>query len=116
MGEAAVYKSFGRAVATRRRHTKLSQAEVAERIGMSRASLANIEAGRQRVFLHQVLALAGALGLESAHEIVPAKSIGSSEDFSGRTMVTSVGRFTSQQRIQIDKVVNSMAADIFKDK
>jgi transcriptional regulator with XRE-family HTH domain len=71
--EGAIYKAFGRAVAERRRAIPKTQEQVAREIGMSRASLANIERGSQKVFLHQILALTKALELESSHEIVPTK-------------------------------------------
>jgi transcriptional regulator with XRE-family HTH domain len=43
----------------------LTQADVAKQIGLTRASLANIESGRQKVLLHQVYRLADALRLDS---------------------------------------------------
>ena len=69
-----IYRDFGRAVAARRRSAKMTQEQVALAIGLSRASLANIERGNQKVFLHQILALTDALGLQSSHEIVPSKA------------------------------------------
>lgn len=51
-----------------------TQLNVAQQIGLSRASLANIERGEQKVFLHQILALSEALELESSHEIVPSRA------------------------------------------
>lgn len=73
MEEQAIYRAFGRAVAERRRAIGKTQEQVAKAIGLSRASLANIERGSQKVFLHQVMALSRALGLQSAHEIVPSQ-------------------------------------------
>lgn len=72
--EGAIYRAFGQAVAARRRAIPKTQEQVAREIGLSRASLANIERGSQKVFLHQILALSKALDLESAHEIVPTKA------------------------------------------
>jgi transcriptional regulator with XRE-family HTH domain len=72
--EGAIYKAFGRGVAQRRRAIPKTQEQVAREIGLSRASLANIERGSQKVFLHQILALTKALELESSHEIVPTKA------------------------------------------
>lgn len=42
----------------------LTQRAVAERAGLSRASVANVEAGRQNLGLLQLEALAGALGVQ----------------------------------------------------
>jgi transcriptional regulator with XRE-family HTH domain len=52
---------FGERVATIR-HTKgFSQTLLAERAGVSRATIANIELGKQNVLLHQVYSLSRAL-------------------------------------------------------
>jgi transcriptional regulator with XRE-family HTH domain len=75
VNEGTIYRAFGQAVASRRRALGKTQKEVAEKLGLSRASLANIERGEQRVFLHHVLAFVDALELESAHEIVPARAV-----------------------------------------
>ena len=58
-----IYAALGRSVRTRREQLRLTQADLSARIGLSRASIANIEAGRQAVLLHQFLALAEALSL-----------------------------------------------------
>lgn len=72
--EGVIYRAFGRAVAERRNAISKTQEQVAREIGLSRASLANIERGSQKVFLHQILALTEALGLQSSHEIVPTRA------------------------------------------
>lgn len=66
-----------------------TQLAVANEIGLSRASLANIERGEQKVFLHQVMALTEALELESSHEIVPSRA--APLDDSPRSSVTLSG-------------------------
>jgi transcriptional regulator with XRE-family HTH domain len=73
MAEEVIYKAFGRAVATRRRKLELTQAELAARVGMSRASVANIESGRQSVLLHHVYGLAEALQIAKVSDLLPAK-------------------------------------------
>lgn len=42
----------------------MTQAALAAQVGLSRASIANIERGRQSVLLHNALDLASALGLQ----------------------------------------------------
>ena len=56
-----IYATLGRRVRTRREDLRLTQAELSAKIGLSRASIANIEGGRQAVLVHQFLALAEAL-------------------------------------------------------
>lgn len=67
-----LYEAFGEAVATRRRALGLTQVELARRVGMSRASLANIECGRQNVLLHHACNLASALDLSDVGDLLPA--------------------------------------------
>ena len=71
MPELSIYSALGRAIAARRRALELSQDQVARRAGFSRASLANIERGRQNVYLHHIMAIAEALELSSARDLIP---------------------------------------------
>lgn len=66
-----LYRRLGRAVAERRGELGLTQSDVAERLGLSRASLANLESGRQRIMVHQLFALVNALKLKSILDLVP---------------------------------------------
>jgi transcriptional regulator with XRE-family HTH domain len=69
-----IYGTFGSAVATRRKALDLTQAQLAGRVQMSRASIANIESGRQSVLLHHVYALASALELTKVTDLLPPPS------------------------------------------
>lgn len=71
MNEWSIYSALGEAVATRRKAMRLTQAQVATKVGISRASIANIESGRQKVLLHQVYLLAEALKLPSIMSLLP---------------------------------------------
>lgn len=71
MSGEAIYKAFGQAVATRRKGLKLTQAALAARVGISRASIANIESGRQNVLLHQAYRLAEALQFAKVSDLLP---------------------------------------------
>lgn len=71
MSDDAIYRAFGQAVATRRKGLNLTQATLAARVGISRASIANIESGRQNVLLHHVYALAAALDFTKVGELLP---------------------------------------------
>ncbi len=59
-----IYERVGRNVAGRRREIGLSQTELAERCGLTRGSIANIESGRQRPTLHTLSDIAGALEVD----------------------------------------------------
>ncbi|MDY7092610.1 MAG: helix-turn-helix transcriptional regulator [Acidobacteriota bacterium] len=73
------YSDFGQRLAQARRRSgrELTQHELAERIGLSRSSLANIERGRQRVHLHVLVRLAEALEMPPS-ELLPTSSRGGS--------------------------------------
>lgn len=60
------YAELGLRLRRARTAAGLTQAELAERVGMSRAAVANIERGHQRVAAHQLVALAAAVGAEPA--------------------------------------------------
>ncbi len=66
-----IYKAFGARVRARRDDLELTQLELSKRIGLTRGSVANIEAGRQSVLLHQFLDIAAALDLPP-DQLVPA--------------------------------------------
>lgn len=53
------------------RHGKLTQAVLGEQIGLSRTAITNIECGRQRLLVDQLVDIADALGVAAA-ELLPA--------------------------------------------
>jgi transcriptional regulator with XRE-family HTH domain len=66
-----IYKNLGRRIrALRKESLRLTQEQLAKRVGISRASLANIEAGRQQVLVHHLFALASALDLDSPVQLL----------------------------------------------
>lgn len=56
----------GALLASRRKHLKMSQAEVAARIGLSQNRLSVLESNPATLTVKQLLALLGTLGLEVA--------------------------------------------------
>ncbi len=66
-----LYRRLGRAVADKRRRLGLTQSAVADKLGLSRASIANLENGRQRIMVHQLFALVNILRLKSILDLVP---------------------------------------------
>jgi transcriptional regulator with XRE-family HTH domain len=78
MNRESIYRHIGTVVRKGRRKYKprLTQEALAQRIGISRASLANIETGRQSVLVHQLYALAAALDLAPADFLLPASDPG----------------------------------------
>lgn len=78
MNPESIYRHIGAVVRQGRRKFKprLTQEVLAQRVGISRASLANIETGRQNVLVHQLYALAAALDLAPADFLLPASDSG----------------------------------------
>ena len=65
MDAGRIYQDLGKRIKDLRKGLGRSQDRIAKQVGISRASLANIEAGRQQVLVHHLFGLAGALELES---------------------------------------------------
>ena len=70
MDSGRFYAQLGSKISRARRDAGLTQGAVAQVAGISRASLANIEAGRQQVFVHHLVEIARALDLGDLSEIV----------------------------------------------
>lgn len=66
----AFYKLVGKRIADEREKAKLTQDELAERVGLSRPSIANVEQGRQAIPLHKFFEIAAAMGV-AAVELMP---------------------------------------------
>lgn len=105
MADLEIYRIVGAGLAARRKELRLKQSEVADMIGLTRASLANIESGRQKIMLHQLYRLATALKAESIIELVPSSF--SFEQASGPLMIEG-SDVSDAQRAQIEQYVRRM--------
>ncbi len=59
-----IYKAFGLKLRDARKRAGLTQVDLADRVGLSRTSITNIEKGRQGISLHMLLQLASAVGVQ----------------------------------------------------
>ncbi|MDC7675188.1 helix-turn-helix domain-containing protein [Asticcacaulis machinosus] len=105
MSEMELYKVVGAAVAAQRKKLNLTQAEVAKEIGLTRASLANIETGRQKFMLHHIYKLANALSLSSISELVPPAFLFSAEPDNIQLSGSSIN---DVQLAQVNQFLRSM--------
>lgn len=82
MNPESIYRHIGEVVRTRRKKLQppLTQENLAQLVGISRASLANIETGRQNVLVHQLYLLAKALQLDPDDFLIPAESVAATAD------------------------------------
>jgi len=69
--EDSLYRLFGSRVRALREERNVTQEELAKRVDLSRTSITNIEKGRQRVLLHQMVEIANALDTEPM-QLIPA--------------------------------------------
>ena len=101
----AFYRDLGRRVAARRSARRATQAEIGAAIGSSRASVANIEAGRQGLQVHQLYQLAQALALDDLGELIPTQ-VPAVED---ESLLAEAG-VSDVQRAQIESIVRNAVA------
>jgi transcriptional regulator with XRE-family HTH domain len=80
MSDLEIYRVIGSRIAARRKDLRLKQVEVAAQIGLTRASLANIEKGRQKIMMHQIYKIADALRVESILDLAPPRFASSRPD------------------------------------
>lgn len=71
MNPESLHQRIGLFIAARRNSLKMKQEQLATSVGISRASLANIERGRQSVLVHHLYAIAKALGLQPSELLPP---------------------------------------------
>ena len=62
---AALYAAIGEAIRAARCENELTQAQLAEMVGILRTSIVNIEAGRQRLPIDRLYDIADALGIQA---------------------------------------------------
>jgi transcriptional regulator with XRE-family HTH domain len=74
----AIYRIFGRRLRELRDGRGIAQEELATLSGLTRSSIANIENGKQRVLLHQLVQFAEALHT-NVGELIPIMASGPSE-------------------------------------
>lgn len=80
-----VNQQVGELVRNARADAGMTQAELAARSDMSRASIANIEIGIQSISIYQLLCLANALNLEPS-QLLPRMRLNPSDDPEARRL------------------------------
>lgn len=103
----AVYRELGRAIAKRRNDAGLTQDRFARICGFSRASLANIESGLQNVYVHQLIAIADALGENSIDGLIHGTNRTARSAWAGPANWCSPDPLTEGEQRQIYMIYSS---------
>jgi transcriptional regulator with XRE-family HTH domain len=114
MNPESIYRHIGAVIRRGRRRFKprLTQEKLAQRVGISRASLANIETGRQSVLVHQLYALAAALDLTPSDFLLPANDLGMRAEW-GPVLPDDL---KPVQKIQIARLLADTQADASREE
>ena len=102
-----IYKEVGRSIRRYREGARRTQEQVAAEISISRASLANIEVGRQKVRLHHLYAIAEALDLDSPAILMPPLASTPHDDELSELPLPKEG-LTDKQRLDVLRLLSDV--------
>jgi transcriptional regulator with XRE-family HTH domain len=102
MNPESIYRHIGILVRDRRKKLKLTQETLAARLGISRASLANIETGRQKVLVHQLYGFAATLDLMPIELLPPVERLALDGDWRELPLPSDL---KPQQREQVGRLI-----------
>jgi transcriptional regulator with XRE-family HTH domain len=108
-----IYKTIGGIIRQRRRRLELPQTKLAAQLGISRATLANIETGRQRVLVHHLYALAEALDMKPTDLLPQMINSGSKSEWA---QFPTPSDLKPQQKEQIARLIGPMNPTTSKPK
>lgn len=103
-----IYRNLGIRIRDLRKGLRLTQDQLAKQVGISRASLANIEAGRQQVLVHHLLALADGLQLESPAQLLLAPQGGGRKRGAATELPLSGEALTEKQRQEVLRLMGGV--------
>jgi len=101
-----IYRQIGGIVRALRRRADIAQDALAGRLGISRATLANIETGRQRILVHQLYAIAHTLGVRLTDLLPPPPT--TAEVAAEWANLTFEGNLNTAQKQQVAKLIGPM--------
>lgn len=107
MQKNAIYQEVGRRIADLRAGLDMTQQQLADRVDMSRASIANTERGKQTVSLHNLYALAAALKVADVSQLLPTPVGGMSKWMD----VKSLDAVSAQEFASVNNIINGAIAN-----
>jgi transcriptional regulator with XRE-family HTH domain len=108
MESGTLYLQLGEKIRRARTGAGKTQAQAAAEIGISRASLANIEAGRQQILVHHLFAIARALDLNKVADLLPDTDAADVATSIVRSVLPIGRNVTEKQRQDISKLINDV--------
>jgi len=114
MNSDPIYKQIGTIVRVRRKALKMTQKDLAKKLAISRGSLANIEAGRQNILVHQLYRYAEALKLER-FDLLPERLPDSSASATWKGLPLPPG-LKSEQKEQIARLIDEASTETLRGK
>jgi transcriptional regulator with XRE-family HTH domain len=100
-----IYKEIGAIIRTLRRRVDRAQEVLAGQLGISRATLANIETGRQRILVHQLYAIAKALDVKLGDLLPPPRD----QDLAANLAQLRIeGDLNPEQKIQVVSLIGTI--------
>jgi transcriptional regulator with XRE-family HTH domain len=103
----AYYREFGRRLRDARRQ-RWTQQDIANKVGLSRAAVANIELGRQRVPLHMIARFASALGVAEEALLPPNDLLADDEE-------PELRRLSRGDRAAVEEIIGSLTRRAERD-
>ena len=103
-----IYKTLGRAITALRGKANITQQQLADAVGISRASVANIERGEQRVFLDQAVTIASYFELGGLDELMSAAHV---ESTAGTQIKLSGDRLNRAQRREVSELLEELLTE-----
>lgn len=102
MDTPLLYKRLGSTIKERRKQLGLTQEQLCRQLEISRASLANIETGRQRLLVHQLYRVARNLGM-MVTDLLPPLEEAEELEVLGRISIS--GKLSVKERQQVARFV-----------
>ena len=108
-----LYELVGQKVERQRREASLSQTQLAERCGLARGSIANIESGNQRPTLHTLWSLADALQVDMRSFLPSPDEFRMSNASATRPKITErLAKAAGESRNQITSFIEKVSSDV----
>jgi transcriptional regulator with XRE-family HTH domain len=102
-----IYQQIGGIIRALRRRADKAQDVLASQLGISRATLANMETGRQRILVHQLYAIAQALNVSLSDLLPPPQNAADAAHWSS---LSFEGDLNPEQKKQVANLIGPIEA------